>query len=245
MSLKSNMGELKKLWAKGKEQKMEFDSSVPDGVYVGKINMAEFGESQNSGRPQVAWAAKISVGEFKGETVRWWSGLKTEQNMMFLQRDIARLGKEVPEGIEDLEDILKEIENEKPSIRFRVKTDGEFTNIRVLKKLSSADAEDADEEETEEEEEVAKEEPKDVEPETEEEEVVEETEEEVVEEEEPTLEVGLRAAFDLKGKEVVGEVTKIDKENETAVVKVDGGAGSFKVKYEKLRPAPKTKVKKK
>lgn len=238
MSLKSKMGELKKMWNTAKKTKPEFESSAPDGVYVGRIVKAEFGEAETSGRPQVSWGAVISAGEFKGETVRWWSGLKTEQNMMYLQRDIVRLGHEV-DDLDELEDVLAKIEKEKPSIRFRIKTDGEFTNIRVLKKLAAG--------ETEDEEPAATKEPEDPAPEAEEDPIPEtepEPEPEPAEADEPTLEVGVRAAFDLKGKEVVGEVTKVN-DDETVVVKLDNGGGSFKVKVEKLRPAAKTKVKKK
>src|ERR1044071_6133297 len=239
MSLKAQLAKAKTLWNKGLKMKPDFDNVVTDGVYVGKLTKASVGESESSGRLQVSWAAIISGGEFKGERVNWWSGLKTEQNFMYLQRDIARLGKEVPEDINDLEEILKEIEEEKPSIRFKVKTDGEFTNIRVLKKLSSDDSP---------EEETNGEVPEDTD--------VEETVEEVVEdvqeveeaeaeeaEETPILEVGVRVAFDLKGKETVGEVSSVDEESQFAIIKADDGK-KYKTKVENLRPAPKAKIKK-
>lgn len=240
MSLKAQLAKAKTLWNKGLKLKPDFDNVVTDGVYVGKLAKASIGESESSGRLQVSWSAIISGGEFKGERVNWWSGLKTEQNFMYLQRDIARLGKDIPEDINDLEDILKEIEGEKPSIRFKVKTDGEFTNIRVLKKLNSEEGGD---------EAVEEEAPSDVEPEEPEEEVVEETVEVVEEEAEevedgPVLEVGVRVAFDLKGKETVGEVVSVDEESVFSVVKTDEGK-KFKIKVENLRPAPKVKVKKK
>jgi hypothetical protein len=236
MSLKAQLAKAKSLWSKAKDMKPEFESSVTDGVYVGRISLAELGESQASGRLQVSWGVVISAGEFKGETVRWWSGLKTEQNFMYLQRDIARLGKDVPEGVDELEDILAAIEKEKPSIRFRVKTDGEFQNVRILKLLTGADAtEDEDGGETA---------PEDPEPEAEEPEVAPdaEPEPEPEPEDEPTLDVGVRAAFDLAGKEVAGEVVKVGEAD--ATIKLDDGR-KFKFKLEKLRPAAKTKVKKK
>jgi len=238
MSLNAQLAKAKSLWNKAKGMKPEFESPVADGVYVGRISMAELGESQSSGRLQVSWGVVISAGEFKGETVRWWSGLKTEQNFMYLQRDIARLGKEVPEGVNELEDILKEIEKEKPSIRFKVKTDGEFQNVRVLKMLSGADVPEDDDTNADPEPDA---EPADPEPEPEDAAPEPEPEPEP-EEDAPTLDVGVRAAFDLAGKEVAGEVVKVT--DTEATVKLDDGR-RFKLKLEKLRPAAKTKVKKK
>ena len=258
MSLKAQLAKAKALWKKGKESKPDFDNVVTDGVYVGKLTKAQLGESESSGRLQVAFAAVITGGEFKGEKVNWWSGLKTEQNFMYLQRDIVRLGQSVPEDINDLEDVLKAIEKDKPAIRFRVKTDGEFTNIRILKKLNAdetSDTEDAEaaagEDEVPEDVEVEGEEDavqkpagkgKKAEKEVEEE-VAEEVEEEV-QEEESALEVGTRVAFDFNDEELVGEVVEVDGENEKAVVKSDAGK-KYRVKIENLRPAPKAKVKKK
>lgn len=248
MSLDAQLKKAKSLWNKAKEMKPDFDNVVPDGVYVGKITKAEVGESQSSGRLQVGFAAQISGGEYKGEKVYWYSGLKTEQNFMYLQRDIVRLGKQVPADINDLTDILEEIQKEKPSIRFKVKTDGEFQNVRILKALNADEA--PEEDETTDAEPEDEEAPEDVQPEEEdekeekEEAEVEVEEEEVEEDEAPTLDVGTRVAFDFKGEEFVGEVTELVDDGEVARIKADDGK-KYKIKIEKLRPAPKAKVKKK
>lgn len=241
MSLDAQLKKAKSLWNKAKEMKPDFDNVVPDGVYVGKIVKSEVGESQSSGRLQVGFAAVITGGEYKGEKVYWYSGLKTEQNFKYLQRDIVRLGKEVPADINDLTDVLSELEKEKPAIRFKVKTDGEFQNVRILKALNADEAPEEDEDaEAEAETEEA---PEDVE--AEEDEAEEEVEEEEEEEEDaPALEVGTRVAFDFKGEEFVGEVTGVMAEEEIAQIKSDQGK-KYKIKIEKLRPAPKAKVKKK
>lgn len=258
MSLKAQLTKAKKLWKNASKLKPEFDNVVTDGLYIGKLKKAVLGESESSGRLQVAWGAVITGGEFKGEMVNWWSGLKTEQNFMYLQRDIARFGKSIPEDISDLEDILEEIQNEKPTIRFKVKTDGDFLNVRVVKKLDSSETEDEEtpedeeapddvepEDEPEEKEEKDEDEEEDNDKEEDEDDDVEDLEEEDEDDEEtPVLEPGVRVAFDLKGKEVVGEVVKVTDEGEKVVVTVDGG-GKYKIKVENLRPAPKAKVKKK
>ncbi len=254
MSLKAQLQKHKALWNKAKEAKQEFDNVVTAGVYVGKLVKANLNTSESSGRLQVAFAAVISGGEFKGEKVNWWSGLKTEQNFMYLQRDLTRLGAEVPTDINDLEDILAEVEKEKPAIRFKVSIDGEFTNVRILKKLNADETPESEEEDVTAEAEV----PEDVEPEAEEaaptkgkkakksepeEEIVEEETEEVVEDAEPTLEAGVRVAFDFQKEELVGEVVSVEQNGEKAIVQSDAGK-KYKIKVENLRPAPKAKVKK-
>jgi hypothetical protein len=259
MSLKAQLAKAKSLWKKGKEMKPDFDNVVPDGVYVGKLTSAELGESEASGRLQVKWSAVISGGEYKGEKITWWSGLKTEQNFFYLQRDLTRLGVDVPEDINDLEESLKEVEKEKPAIRFRTKTDGEFQNVRILKKLNASEddsdlSDDTDavpedvEDEGETTEAPAKAKAKAKKEEPEEEVVEEEVEEEVAADDDddtPALEVGVRVAFDFKDEEIVGEVSEVDADKETAKIKGDNGKSYKGVKFEKLRPAPKAKVKKK
>lgn len=251
-NFKAKLAKAAKAWSNATKKKPDFGTELPDGTYHARIVKAEMGESQSKGRLQVAWQAVILKGEHKNEKANWWNGMETEDNMMYFQRDLVRLGKEVPEDPSEIEDVLKEIEKEKPTVRIAVKTNGEFTNIRIGKKLDSdevGDEEEPTEDEAPAEEPAVEAEPEpeveaepEVEPEPEAEEVVEEVVEEV--EEEPTVEVGMRVAFDLKGKEIVGSVTSIDTELQKVVVKSDQGP-SFKLAPEKLRPAPKAKVTKK
>lgn len=255
MSITAQLRNAKALWDKAKKTKTDFDTAVTDGIYVGRLVKAQLGESQNTQRLQVAFKATILSGEFKGENVSWWSGLKTEENFMYLQRDLARLGKEVPEDISDLDDTLRQLENEKPKLRFKVQHNGEYVNVRIIKALDvdvsddDNDEEEIDDNEVEEEVEAETEtEDTDTE-ESEEDAETEDVEEEADEEddaEEPAsdLDVGMRVAFSLKGKDTVGEVTKIDYKKEEALVKSDAGP-SYKVRIDKLKPAPKTKVTKK
>lgn len=250
MSIIAQLKNAKALWDKAKKTKTDFDTVVTDGIYVGRLTKAQLGESQSTQRLQVAFKAVILSGEFKGENVSWWSGLKTEENFMYLQRDLARLGKEVPEDISDLDDTLRQLENEKPKLRFKVVHNGEYVNVRIVKALDTDVSEDDNDEEAEEEE--TGDEPEAEVEETDAEEADEEAEEEPEEEpeveaetdESPDLDIGMRVVFSLKGKDVAGEVKKIDFKKEEALVKSDAGP-SYKVKIEKLKPAPKTKVTKK
>ena len=236
MSLKNQLAAAKKLWVDAKSKKPDFGNEVPDGTYVGKLVKAAIGESQASGRLQVAFQATISSGEHKGENVYWYSGLKTEENFMYLQRDIVRLGKDVPEDINEIGEVLEGIAESKPSIRFKVVTNGEFQNVRLLKKLTA-------EESGEDEPEVPVEEPEEPEAEVEETPVVE-PEAEPEPEPEAFIEIGMRVMFQSKGKDVLGEVASVDEKTETVRVKSDAGP-VFKLKADQLQPAPKTKVKKK
>jgi len=251
MSLKKQLADAKKLWAGAKKKKPEFGNEVPDGTYVGRLTKASVGESQSSGRLQVAFAATISAGEQKGETIYWYSGLKTEENFMYLQRDIQRLGKEVPDDIDALAETLEELAEEKPSIRFKVVTNGEFQNVRILKKLNSEEAPEGEDETPAEEDAVAEDavaEEAPEEPEAEPEVAAEpepEPEAEPEAEEEATVEVGTRVLFKVKGKETVGKVDSIV-DPKKGIVRVKSDAGpAYKVHVDQLAPAPKTKVSKK
>jgi flagellar biosynthesis GTPase FlhF len=264
-SLDSKLAKANKLWNAAKKKKPEYENVVPDGVYVGNLTRAEVGESQN-GRLQASFRVVISSGEYKGEHVNWWSGLATEDNVMYFQRDLARLGLEMPEDMNDLPDALSELEKEKKSIRIRVVTNGEYQNVRILKAVdveteepvddeSEEDEEDQEDQEEEqeeqeeedEEEEDEKEEEKDEEEEDEDDEEDEEEEDEEEEEEEkeeaPEVEVGARVQFERKGKTLVGTVKKIDYEKELVKVKTDAG-DVFKLSPDDISPAPATKVKK-
>jgi cobalamin biosynthesis protein CobT len=268
------LAKAKSAWKNAMKKKPDFGSDLPDGTYHVRLTTAEVVESQSSGNLQVHWAAVVLEGESKGDKLNWYSQLKTEDNMMYLQRDITKLGEESPEDPTELEDTLKSISKKKPAVKVSVKTNGDFQNVRFGKLLTDEDVADDDEEEveeseseeeeTEEEDEApakkkkAKAEDEEEEADAEEEEEpakeddeepeaepeAEEEEEAEESEEEEVLEIGKRYAFDLKGKEVIGVSQKFNKKAGTVTMKVDGYK-PFDVKAEKLRPAPKSKVTKK
>lgn len=277
MSFEKKLAKAKKLWGAAKQRKPDFDNVVPDGVYVAQLVRAELGESQSKGRLQVAWKAVIKSGEYKGENINWWSGIETEDNIMYFQRDLVRLGKEVPEDPEEVEEVLGELEKEKPTVRLKFVTKGEYQNVRILKALdvdeeidgdeaveeeetddetpeateeeaTEEDEEDEDEEEQSEAEETEDEEEEEDEEESEEDEEVEEEEDEDEDEEveeAPEVEVGARVMFSYKGKDIVGEVKKIDYKKEEVSIVSEKGKLYKGIKPDALSPAPKTKVTKK
>lgn len=263
MGFDKKLAKAMKAWKKAKERKPDYDNVVTDGVYTAKLIRAEMGESQGSGRLQVAMRAVISSGEYKGENVNWYPGLETEDNIMYFQRDLVRLGKEVPDDPSDLEDVLKELEEEEPTIRIQLKTKGEYQNVRILKLVGAdeedeaeseepsdeeaeTEAEDTAEEDAEEEASEEAEEASEEEEPAEEEEKAEAEEEPEAEDDVPEVEVGARVMFSSKGKDIVGVIKKeedIDYKSETVRVTTDAGK-VFKVKVSALSPAPKAKVKK-
>lgn len=267
MSFEKKLKKAQALWKKASEMKPDFDNVITDGVYTGKLVRAELGESQK-GRLQVAWRVVVNSGEYKGENINWWSGLETENNIMYFRRDLVRLGKEAPEDPTELEEILEELENEKLTVRVQIKTNGEFQNVRILK-LVDADEDDTEEEdakdvggsededieesqdnseeEKDNEEEESSEDDEDEEDEDESEEESEDDESDDDSEEVPEVEEGMRVQFSHKGKDIVGVVMKggIDYKKGTVKIESDKGIVYKGISPDTLTAAPKTKVTKK
>lgn len=137
-----------------KRAKEEGMGNLPDAAYRGRIKEAKIGESGN-GRLQHILAIKISEGESKGEVVRKYSGMDTEDSIMYLQKDIGRLGHDGFDSMDDLEEINAELIG--LYIRFKLVTRGDFQNLYIDKLLGTdddADADDPDEPEVPPEEEI-------------------------------------------------------------------------------------------
>jgi hypothetical protein len=235
---------LKKLggnWKKAsKRDPSEFGgSAIEDGIYRLRITGCELTESVSSGRLQIHWEFTVAEGESKGEQVHDYDGLESEDNLFFLQRKLARLGKEVPEDVSTIETVLQEIEKERPLIRARVKTKDDFTHVYINKMLDDAGkdvdmpepdgAEPEAEEGGEAPEEPAVEEaaPEEVAPEA-------EAEPEAEPEAGDALEEGMRVTFKSKGADVEGEIVEFTDNDSKARVKTD--AGVYKVAVEALFP---------
>lgn len=242
---------LKKLggnWKKAsKRDPSEFGgSSIDDGIYRLRITGCELTESASSGRLQIHWEFTVAEGDNKGEQVHDYDGLESEDNLFFLQRKLARLGKEVPEDVSAIEAVLQEIEKERPLIRARVKTKDDFTHVYINKMLDDkgADVEFAEPDGSEPEPEADAETPE-AEAEAAPEEVAPEAEAEAEPaaeaEAEPeaaaesdALEEGMRVTFKSKGADVEGEIVEFVDNDTKARVKTD--AGVYKVAVEGLFP---------
>lgn len=128
------LSRLKGKWAEAKGKERTFSKSeVPDGIYLARIVEAEIGDSQSSGRLQCAWKFEITEGEYEGEVLRKYDGLETEDNFFYFQNSLQRLGFDLPDDPKEISKILAHIVTVKPSIKIKVKTNGEFTNIYINK----------------------------------------------------------------------------------------------------------------
>ncbi len=203
-----NLKSLKGLWKKANENKGAggFDE-FEDGRYLTSISDAEVNESQGTGRLQIMIAYKVQEGEFAGKTKRSYTGLDTEMGVQIAVNTLARLGVEVVDP-EELEEGIKELIGKVVKIQLKTKSgkSGEFQNVYVLKVMGK-DAEEttpSTPKESASAEEVA-------------EPAVEEVAEEIVDGE-VELKVGMRVTFNLKKKEVEGEVLKIEEEKGSVIV---------------------------
>ncbi len=242
---------LKKHWKEASKREPAKMAAVEDGIYEAKLSKCQLAESISSGRLQVAWGWVIAKGEGKGDQVNDYDGLETEDNFFYLQRKLAQLGKEIPEEITELEEVLKQLEKEKPLAKIRVKSKDGFTHVYINGLVEDSDDEEETETETEdeteeEETESDEEEETESEEEDEEEEETEEEEEETEEEEEDAVnvDIGDTVAFKLKdGTEHTGELLEVLEKEGKARVRSKKDKKVYKVAIEVLEaveeePAP-------
>jgi len=112
---------------------------VPDGIYFGKEG-AEIKESKTSGRMMVARRFTITEGEYIGRQA--FDNIVFQDNdvgWQILRRWVETHGYNWPDdNLAALEDLINDIDNISPVVKFQVKTtqsktdDREFTNIIVL-----------------------------------------------------------------------------------------------------------------
>lgn len=146
--------------AKNRADEMGTGFEVPDGRYRTRLIEARGPEeSQGSGRLQFVMVFEILDGEYKGEKLYRYQGLEPGKNssqdyedvLAFAIRDIARFGYEL-EDVEDIEDVLAEIDKEKPEVVIKAVTKNDFQNYNIVTVEEADDAGEDEEEEEEEEE---------------------------------------------------------------------------------------------
>ena len=239
VDFKSKLAKFGKTFKTAKQRAKEegFGAELPDGKYMTKLESCELGTSQASGRLQLTFVYKITDGEQKGETIRKYLGLETEDDQMWLDRELKKFGIAI-ESLEEVEEVAKLLNSSKAVAKVTLKTkdSGQFAYLdSVLSEIDASDFaanEDGDDEEDQEEEEDVEEtEDSDDEDEDGDEDSEEETEDE--EEDSADIEVGMTAAFEGKtGKEIVGKVIAIlEKTNE---VKIKSGDKTYTTKVDNL-----------
>lgn len=181
---KRRLGSLGATFKKAQEEaksRARNEAAVPDGRYIVKVKEAELTVSQVTDRLQIHWQWEVQEGEHAGVMLHSWDGIETEMNLTFLCRTLDRLGYDIDEvDITSLDEILSDIKETEPTVRIRVRTKEEFTNIFVEKLLEAEEADEEEEEETGEE-----------------------------EEEEAGLEVGSAVTWEKNGDTITGTVTEI------------------------------------
>lgn len=217
-SFKARLSKIGSLWKKGLKREDTFGgSNIPDGSYILKA-ACEIAES-GSGNMQIVWKHTVMEGEHRGETVRDYDRIATEDNIFFLQRKITKLGYEIPDSPEELEGVIDGINDEGIIFRGTVKTRDDFTHVRINKVLDYGEEEPEEGKDT---------------PEGEGEEKEGESEEKGSEEEEVDLSVGMVVSWTHLGKDREGEIVAFTHDDSRARISSNGKR--FLVPIEKLEP---------
>lgn len=172
--LKKALKDANKMWKGAKKRAAEQPSGFTeyeDGRYMARLIKGEIGHS-DSGRLQLVWSWKFDEEPYEGKIKKAYQGLESEDNLVYLARDLERLGYEAPDDLAGVEEICADITKEKPLARIRLRTKGDFQNV-YIDKVFGGDEDDTEEEED-----------SDEEAETETEETDEESDEEEADEEE-------------------------------------------------------------
>ncbi len=163
---KARERQAKKDWKKGRKKAIDnpgFGAELEDGRYKAQLTGAEQATSEASGRLQLNVEFTVMSGKDKGASARTYPGLDNEDQIAQTSTFFfERLGYEMPEEYDDLDDVLQDMLSEKPAALIQLKTRGDFQNVKIQKLLSEEEMEeeeDEDEEEEDEEEEVEEEKP--------------------------------------------------------------------------------------
>lgn len=114
------------LWSKAQEESKTataYGSTVPDGKYYAELTNAELGESNSSGRLQIAWEYTINDGDNSGDIVRDYDGLDRQENIPWILRKLAKFGidTDILEP-EELPDLLEQLVEKRIECKITLKT---------------------------------------------------------------------------------------------------------------------------
>ena len=192
-------------------------SELPDGKYKARLSECSVGVAQTSGRKQVIFKFAVVAGEYKGETVGKYQAYETEDDLVWLNRDLKRFGVEGPESEEELKEIVELLDESKPELVISLKTkdSGQFCYIdKVTSEINAGEYKAEDSEEETEEEAESEEESEEEESPKKKLKGKHEDEEEEAEEEEPSNEVEIDVGMEVKfttesGKKLSGKIIKV------------------------------------
>lgn len=201
-------------WDEQKDEVREMSGFVdlPNGNYIGRLIEGEIKEDKN-GNLGMLTKFVVEEGDYEDETHVVWNSLeRNEDSFKWAALHLQQLGADVDDiEPETIEEVLKELVEGEPRLRFKLSQNGEYQNFRISQLLDSDDEEEAEEEEYEEEAE---------EEESEEEEAEEEEESE---DDSYTPAKGDRVYTDEYGEDEPATVTSTVKSRQVAKVKFDDG----------------------
>lgn len=140
-SVVSKLRALKKAW-KGAAPRT--GGGLPDGEYEGVIKTATVGLAKSeSKRLQCVWSLEATAPEgFVGRKQSKTAGLESEDNLCWFQGDLAVLGVDPPDDVDDIPDAVGQTEG--LPVAFRVRTNKEFTNVDFIGLLEGVEVKDTD-----------------------------------------------------------------------------------------------------
>ena len=140
VSVASKLRALKKKW---KAATPRTGGGLPDGDYEGVIKTAVVGISKSEAkRLQCVWTLEATSEGFEGRKQIKIAGLETEDNLCWFQGDLAVLGIDPPDDVDDMPDVVGQTEG--LPIAFRVRTKQEFTNVDFIGLLEGEVVEQAE-----------------------------------------------------------------------------------------------------
>lgn len=203
--LKAKAGAWDKAKARANDKQGDWEN-LPDGKYIAQLAGAEINNSQGeSQRLQVKMEYVVKEGEQQGNSIFKYLGLDKEESLDWMAKELVRLGVDASQlSIEELPDVLEKLLVNKPTVRLKLRTKGEYQNCYIEKLVDSEDGagDDASSE------------------------TATDDAAEVVEDAEPAeavVTVGeTEVTFKLKGNDCQSVVLKVDDEKGVYMVEVDG-----------------------
>lgn len=146
MAKESISSKLKALQKKWKAATPRTGGGLPDGDYEGIIKTAVVGLSKSEARRlQCVWTLEATAPEgFEGRKQIKNAGLETEDNLCWFQGDLAVLGIDPPDDVDDIADAVGQTEG--LPVAFRVRTKQEFTNVDFIGLLEGVEVETTEDE---------------------------------------------------------------------------------------------------
>jgi len=146
---------IKKMWKAAKQQVEDvpdFLAALEDGRYLAQLTDYSIKDSATERAwHYMEWTWEVVEGDSEGENIYKRIGLETEDNLAFLIRDLNRLGVETDaleiNDEDDLEEVTKELIEQKVQARLRLKTnDAGYQNVWI-DKLIAKEGEESEEKE--------------------------------------------------------------------------------------------------